>query len=155
MVLNWANLEDHWGNETREERKYYGFRCLYAIPLPSCVRSPRSCSRSPSWPSILPSMRSPGSLPSARLSGRFSAIGFSRRTSVARDGVRFFHGVFCAFLKSCCSAGNDNQNVLLDLVLSNMQKAGLQAEALEYTLNRHVFAAFATTSILSCGFSQS
>lgn len=139
MVLNWANLEDRWGNETHEERKYYGFWCLYAIPL-SCVRSPRSCSRSPSWPSTLPSMRSPGSLPSARLSGRFSAIGFSRRTSVVRDGVCFFHGVFCALLKRSCSAGNDNQNVLLDLVLSNMQKAGLQAEALEYTLNRHVFA---------------
>jgi len=100
-------------------------------------------------------MRSPGSLPSAKLSGRFSAIGFSRRTSVVRDGVRFSHDVVSVLLKCRSSAGNDNQNVLLDLVLSNMQKAGLQTEALEYTLNRHVLAAFATTFKLIQGSSQS
>jgi hypothetical protein len=34
------------------------------------------------------------------------------------------------------SAGNDNQNVLLDLVTASMDLAGLKTETLDYTLNR-------------------
>lgn len=36
------------------------------------------------------------------------------------------------------TAGNDNQNVLLDLITSSMALAGLEVETLNYSLNRSV-----------------
>lgn len=39
-------------------------------------------------------------------------------------------------------AGNDNQNVLLDLVTGSMDLAGLKTETLDYTLNRSVSSNF-------------
>lgn len=43
-------------------------------------------------------------------------------------------------------AGNDNQNVLLDLVTGSMDLAGLKTETLDYTLNRSVLSNFHISS---------